>query len=54
MYESMKILIGRKMYKTAKIAQERLDTFYARLRITSEEYIELDELINTVYGGEKE
>lgn len=54
MYESMKILIGRKFYKTAEAARKKLDVFYARNRITDEEYMELDDLVNTVYGGADE
>lgn len=54
MYESMKILIGRKFYKTAETARKKLDVFYARNRITDEEYMELDDLVNTVYGGADE
>ena len=54
MYESMKILIGRKFYKTAEAARKKLDVFYARNRITDDEYMELDDLVNTVYGGADE
>lgn len=54
MYESMKILIGRKFYKAASAARKKLDVFYARNRITDEEYMELDDLVNTVYGGADE
>lgn len=53
MYESMKILIGRKFYKTAEVARKKLDVFYARNRITDEEYMELDDLVNTVYGADE-
>ena len=54
MYESMKILIGRKFYKTAEAARKKLDVFYARNRITDEEYMELDDLVNTVYSNADE
>ena len=45
MYKSMKTLIGRKFYKTAEIAQNKLDIFYAANRLTDEEYLELSALV---------
>ena len=52
MYKSMKILIGKKFYKTAEQAQNKLDVFFAVNRLTDEEYTELTALVETVYGGE--
>ena len=50
MYKSMKILIGKKFYKTAEQAQNKLDVFFAVNRLTDEEYTELTALVATVYG----
>lgn len=50
MYKSMKILIGKKFYKTAEQAQNKLDVFFACNRLTDEEYTELTALVETVYG----
>ena len=50
MYASMKKLITRKFYKTAEIAQDKLDVFYACNRLTDEEYTELTLLVVEVYG----
>lgn len=50
MYKCMKILIGRKFYKTAEAAQNKLDVFYAVERLNDEEYMELTTLVNTTYG----
>lgn len=52
MYKSMKILIGKKFYKTAELAQKKLDVFYAVNRLTDDEYTELTALVETVYGGD--
>ena len=49
MYKSMKTLIGRKFYKTAEIAQNKLDVFYAANRLTDEEYLELSALVADTY-----
>ena len=38
MYKSMKILIGKKFYKTAEQAQNKLDVFFACNRLTDDEY----------------
>ena len=51
--KAMKTLVGKKFYKTAEIAQKKLDVFYAASRLTDEEYIELTALVETVYGGEE-
>lgn len=50
MYKCMKILISRKFYKTAEIAQNKLDVFYAVNRLNDEEYTELTTLITDTYG----
>ena len=52
MYKSMKILIGKKFYKTAEQAQNKLDVFFACNRLTDDEYTELTALEGTVYGGD--
>ena len=49
MYKSMKILIGKKFYKTAEQAQNKLDVFYAANRLTDEEYLELSALVESTY-----
>lgn len=53
MYKSMKILIGKKFYKTAEIAQNKLDVFFACNRLTDEEYTELTALVQDIYGEEE-
>nr|DAH77066.1 MAG TPA: hypothetical protein [Caudoviricetes sp.] len=50
MYKSMKTLITRKFYKTAELAQKKLDVFYAVNRLTDEEYQELTALVVEIYG----
>ena len=50
MYKSMKTLITRKFYKTAELAQRKLDVFYAVNRLTDEEYQDLTALVVEVYG----
>ena len=50
MYKSMKILIGKKFYKTGEIAQNKLDVFFACNRLTDEEYTELTALVQDIYG----
>ena len=52
MYKSMKILIGKKFYKTAEQAQNKLDVFYACNRLTDDEYSELTMLVETTYTAE--
>ena len=54
MYKSMKTLIGRKFYKTAEIAKNKLDVFFAANRLTEEEYLELSALVEDVYSGNNE
>ena len=53
MYKSMKILIGKKFYKTAEQAQNKLDVFFACNRLMDEEYEELTVLVGTVYSAEE-
>ena len=52
MYKTMKILIGKKFYKTAELAQKKLDVFFDCNRLTDDEYTELTALVETVYGGD--
>ena len=49
MYKSMKTLISKKFYKTAEIAQNKLDVFYAANRLTDEEYLDLTDLVVEMY-----
>lgn len=50
MYKSMKTLITRKFYKTAELAQRKLDVFYAVNRLSDDEYQELTALVVEIYG----
>lgn len=50
MYKAMKTLIGKKFYKTAEIAQNKLDVFYAANRLTDDEYIELTTMVTEMYA----
>ena len=50
MYKAMKTLIGKKFYKTADIAQNNLDVFFAANRLTEEEYLELSAIVQDVYS----
>lgn len=50
MYKSMKILITKHFYKSAEVAQNKLDVFFAVNRLSQEEYEELTALVVTVYG----
>ena len=50
MYKAMKTLIGKKFYKTADVAQNKLDVFYAANRLTDEEYIELTAMVTDMYA----
>lgn len=52
MYNAMKTLINKKFYKTADIAQNKLDIFYAANRLSDEEYIELTTLVQIIYVEE--
>lgn len=49
MYNAMKKLINKKFYKTAEIAQNKLDVFYACNRLNDNEYKELTNLITQLY-----
>ena len=51
MYNSMKKLVTKKFYKSAEVAQTKLDVFYACERLTDDEYTELTLLVGEVYGG---
>lgn len=42
--------IGRKFYKTAEIAQNKLDVFYAANRLSDDEYIELTAMVTDMYS----
>lgn len=53
MYNAMKTLINKKFYKTAEMAQNKLDVFYAANRLTDDEYIELTTLVQTIYMEEE-
>ncbi len=49
MYKSMKVLIGKKFYKTAEDAQKKLDVFFAANRLKDDEYIELTAMVDDMY-----
>ena len=50
MYKSMKTLITRKFYKSAELAQKKLDVFFMVNRLTDEEYQDLTALVVEIYG----
>ena len=50
MYKSMKILIGKHVYKTADAAQNKLDVFFAVNRLSQEEDEEQTALVQDVYS----
>lgn len=50
MYKAMKILIGKKFYKTGDVAQNKLDVFYAANRLSDDEYIELTAMVTDMYS----
>ena len=50
MYKAMKTLIGKKFYKTADVAQNKLDVFYAANRLSDDEYIELTAMVTDTYS----
>lgn len=50
MYKAMKALIGKKFYKDAETAQNKLDVFFAANRLTEEEYLELSAMVQDVYS----
>lgn len=51
MYRVMKALINKKYYSEKSDATEKLDTFYAFGKLTDEQYTELTNLANEVYGA---
>lgn len=50
MYKAMKTLIGKKFYKDAETAQNKLDVFYAANRLSDDEYIELTAMVTDMYS----
>lgn len=50
MYKVMKKLIAKHYYETKAEAVEKLDTFYAFGKLTDEQYTELTQLCEEVYG----
>ena len=50
MYKAMKILIEKKFYKTADVAQNKLDVFYAANRLRDDAYIELTAMVTDRYS----
>ena len=52
MYKVMKTLIEKRFYKIADIAQNKLDVFYTANRLSDDEYIELTNLVQTIYMEE--
>jgi hypothetical protein len=53
MFNYLKNLIARKFYNTKEEAQIKCDVFFGVNRLTEEQYIELSELVNTVYVEEE-
>lgn len=53
MYKCMKLLIEKKFYKTFEEVRTKLDTFYAKKRLTNEEYAELNALLVSIYDLDK-
>lgn len=53
MYKCMKLLIEKKFYKTFEEVRTKLDTFYAKKRLTDEEYAELNALLVSIYDLDK-
>lgn len=51
MYKSMKVLIGKKFYKAAEDAQNKLNVFFAANRLTDDQYIELTAMVADMYGA---
>ena len=52
LFKVLKNVIANKGYDTKEEAQSYVDVFYAKKRLTEEEYQELDTLIESVYGSE--
>lgn len=50
MYEVMKRLITNKFYATGEEAQQKLDVFYAMNKLDDMQYVELTQLVETVYA----
>lgn len=50
MYSVMKRLIQNKFYKTQEEAQQKLDVFFAMNKLDDMEYVELTELVETMYA----
>ena len=50
MFNTMKKLIEKKFYKSADIAQTKIDVFYAVSRLNDEESTELSLLIQEIYS----
>lgn len=50
MFNSIMKLIQHKFYKTSDEAREKIDTFFAIRRLSDEQYVTLNELIDSVYA----
>ena len=50
LYKVLKNVIANKGYATKEEAHSYVDVFYAKKRITEEQYNELDALVETVYA----
>ena len=52
LFKVLKNVIANKGYDTKEEAQSYVDVFYAKKRITEEQYNELETLIESVYGAD--
>ena len=50
LYKVLKNVIVNKGYETKEEAHSYVDIFYAKQRLTAEQYAELDALVETVYA----
>ena len=50
MYNVMKTLISNKYYGVKEEATVKLDVFYAMNKLSDEEYLELTQLVETMYN----
>jgi len=50
MYNAMKLLINKKFYATAEMAQAKLNVFYAFNQLNDDQYSELMLLVSEKYG----
>lgn len=49
MYNALKRLIEKRYFGSFEIAQHKIDVFYANNRLSDDEYVELSNLVKTIY-----